>query len=477
MENLIVTTSSGSSSSVPAKALEEFRTGFRGAVLLSTDTDYDEVRTIWNGMHDKKPAIIARCMGVADVMAAVNFAREHHLMLAVRGGGHNVGGSASCDGGIMIDLSLMKGVWVDPNNRTARAQGGATWGDVDRETQVFGLATPGGVVSTTGIAGLTLGGGLGWLRRKHGLSIDNLLSVDIVTADGKFHTANAIHNADLFWGIRGGGGNFGIITSFEYRLHPVGPMVTLCAPWYPAEDADVILPAWNEFMKTAPEELSSSVMFWTVPPAPGFPAEAHGKRALIIAAVHSGSLEEGTKIIQPLRELGKPMLDLSGPIPWTALQSAFDPFFPKKQQLYYFKSKNLKQLDEKTIEAIVPQASNPPSPMVLIAIWHYGGAMSRVGDNETAFNGRHTPFLFSVDAMWSNPAESEKVIAYSRNFLASLEPFSPGGMYVNFSGLGEEGEDLVKSAYGTNYEKLVNVKTKYDPNNLFKLNQNIKPKG
>jgi hypothetical protein len=322
---------------------------------------------------------------------------------------------------------------------------------------------------------LTLGGGLGWLRRKHGLSIDNLLSVDIVTADGKFHTANAIHNADLFWGIRGGGGNFGIITSFEYRLHPVGPMVTLCAPWYPAEDADVILPAWNEYMKTAPEELSSTAMFWTVPPAPGFPVEAHGKRALIIAAVHSGSLEDGARTIQPLRELGKPMLDLSGPIPWTALQSAFDPFFPKKQQLYYFKSKNLKQLDEKTIEAIIPQACNPPSPMILIAIWHYGGAMSRVGDNETAFNGRSTPFLFGVDAIWSNPAESEAVLAYSRNFLSSLEAYSPGGMYVNFAGLGEEGEDLVKSAYGNNYEKLVSVKSKYDPHNLFRLNQNIRP--
>ncbi|HNR05682.1 MAG TPA: FAD-binding oxidoreductase [Saprospiraceae bacterium] len=465
----------GSGASVSGADLETFKSNFRGRLVIPGDADYDEVRTLWNGMHDKKPGIIARCTGVADVMASVNFARDHQILLAVRGGGHNVGGSASCDGGIMIDLSLMKGVWVDPNTRTARAQGGATWGDVDRETQVFGLATPGGVVSTTGIAGLTLGGGLGWLRRKHGLTIDNLISVDIVTADGQFHTANSMHNADLFWAVRGGGGNFGIVTSFEYQLHPVGPMVTLCAPWYPAEEADAILPVWNEFMKTAPEELSSTAMFWTVPAAPGFPAEAHGKRALIIAAVHSGSLEDGARIIQPLRELGKPMLDLSGPIPWTALQSAFDGFFPKKQQLYYFKSRNLRQLDQQTIQAIIPQACKPPAPMILIAIWNYGGAMARVGEQETAFTGRQVPILFGVDAVWADPGQTEEVLAYSRNFLSSLEPYSTGGMYVNFSGLGEEGETLVKSAYGNNYERLVSVKNKYDPHNLFRLNQNIKP--
>jgi len=475
MEDLKVTTNSGGSSSIAGADLEAFNANFRGNLLMEGDKDYDEVRVIWNGMHDKKPALIARCTGVADVMAAVNFARDNHLMLAVRGGGHNVGGSASCDGGIMIDLSMMKGVRVDPNTRTVHAQGGATWGDVDRETQVFGLAAPGGVVSTTGIAGLTLGGGLGWLRRKHGLSIDNLISVDIVTADGKFHTASENHNADLFWGIRGGGGNFGVVTSFEYRLHPVGPMVTLCAPWYPAEMAKTLLPIWREFMKTAPEEVASQAMFWTVPPNPNFPAEAHGKRALILAAVHTGPVEEGERILKPLRELGTPLLDLSGPIPWTALQSAFDPFFPKKTQLYYFKSRNLSNLDEDTIEAIVPQASNPPTPMVLIAIWHYGGAMSRVRKSATAFAGRDTPFLFSVDAVWSDPEETRKVVGYSRDFLESMEPYSTGGMYVNFAGLGEEGEALVKSAYGDNYEKLVALKNKYDPHNLFRLNQNIRP--
>ena len=475
MSNLQVTTNTGGDTVLEAATVEEFKASLRGQLLTPSDAGYDEARQIWNGMHDKRPALIVRCTGVADVIDAVNFARTHNLLMAVRGGGHNVAGSASCDGGIMIDLSLMAGVRVDPEARIAHAQGGATWGDVDRETQVFGLATPGGVVSTTGIAGLTLGGGLGWLRRKHGLSIDNLLSVDIVTANGQFHTASESQNADLFWGIRGGGGNFGVVTSFEYRLHPVGPMVTLCAPWYSAETAQEVLPAWRDFMATAPEELSSQVLFWTVPPVPDFPEEAHGKRVVILAAVYIGPTEEGKRIIQPLRELGTPLVDLSGPIPWTVVQSAFDPFFPKGEQLYYFKSRYLSNLNEETIEAITPRASNPPQPMVLVVIWHYGGAMSRVGANETAFTGRDAPYLFSVDAIWNNPQDTEEVVTYSRDFLAAMEPYSPGGLYVNFAGLGEEGDALVRSAYGANYERLVALKNKYDPTNLFRLNQNIKP--
>jgi hypothetical protein len=426
-------------------------------------------------MHDKRPALIARCTGVADVIDTVNFARTHNLLLAVRGGGHNVAGSASCDGGVMLDLSLMNGVRVDPEARIAYAQGGATWGDVDRDTQAFGLATPGGVVSTTGIAGLTLGGGLGWLRRKHGLSIDNLLSVDIVTANGQFHTASETKNADLFWGIRGGGGNFGVVTQFEYRLHPVGPIVMLCAPWYAAETAGEVLPAWRDFMATAPEELSSNVLFWTVPPVPDFPEEAHGQRVIIPAAVYIGPVEEGERVVQPLRELGTPLLDLSGPIPWTAVQSAFDPFFPKGEQLYYFKSRYLNGLDDETMDTIISRAVKPPAPMILVVIWHYGGAMSRVGPGETAFVGRDAPYLFSVDSVWNDPQQSEEVITWSRDYLATMEPYSPGGLYINFAGLGEEGEALVRAAYGSNYDRLVALKNKYDPSNLFRLNQNIKP--
>ncbi|MGK2864945.1 MAG: FAD-binding oxidoreductase [Chitinophagaceae bacterium] len=475
MEDLKVTSKTGGSTVLAGATVEEFKSGFRGDLLTANDKGYDEARIIWNGMHDKRPALIARCTGVADVIDAVNFSRNQNLLVAVRGGGHNVGGSASCDGGIMIDLSLMKGIRVDSKARTVHAQGGATWGDLDRETQVFGLAAPGGVVSTTGIAGLTLGGGLGWLRRKYGLSIYHLLSVDIVTADGQFYTASESENTDLFWGVRGGGGNFGVVTSFEYRLHPVGPMVTLCAPWYPVEMAKTLLPAWQEFMKSAPEELSSSAMFWTVPPAPQFPVETHGKRVIVFAAVYIGPVEDGERITRPLRELATPLLDLSGPIPWTAVQSAFDPFFPKKVQLYYFKSLYLNNLNSETIDTMLPLASNPPAPMVLIAIWHYGGAMSRIGEDKTAFTGRDAPFLFSVDAIWNNPKDTQKVVAYSRNFLKEMEPYSTGGMYVNFAGLGEEGEALVKSAYGANYEKLVALKNKYDPTNLFRLNQNIKP--
>jgi FAD/FMN-containing dehydrogenase len=475
MTHLSVTSLTGDQVKIDAQTVADLQTALRGPLVTVESPDYDEVRQIWNGMHDKRPALIVRCSDEADVVEAVNFVRNHHLLAAVRGGGHSVAGTSTCDGGLMIDLSLMREVRVDAEKRTVHAQGGATWGDVDRETQLFGLATPGGVVSTTGIAGLTLGGGLGWLRRKHGLSIDNLVSVEIVTADGKCQTASESQNADLFWAIRGGGGNFGVVTSFEYRLHPVGPMVTLCAPWYPVEMAKEVITAWRDFMATAPEEISSNFFFWTVPPVPDFPEEARGRRVVIPVAVHSGPIEEGAALMQPLRELGTPLIDLSGPLPWTAMQSAFDPFFPKKVQLYYLKSRYLSSLDDTTIEAIIPRASNPPQPMVLIAIWHYGGAMSRVGATETAFMGRGAPFLLSVDAVWHNPQDSEEVMAYARGFLDAMESYSPGGLYVNFAGLGEEGEKLVQSAYGANYARLAALKKKYDPENLFRLNQNIKP--
>jgi FAD/FMN-containing dehydrogenase len=475
MPDLQVTTSQGGEAVLEEETIEEFRTSLRGDLFTPSDEGYDEVRLIWNGMHDKRPALIAQCSGVADVIDAVNFARSHNLLVAVRGGGHNVAGSASCDGGIMIDLSQMKAVHVDQKAKRARVQGGATLGDLDRETQVFGLATPGGNVSTTGVAGLTLGGGVGHLRRKYGLAIDNLQSVDLVTADGEFHTASERENSELFWGIRGGGGNFGVVTSFEFRLHPVGPMVTLCAPWYPVENAKELLAKWSNFMDDAPEEFSGLALFWTVPAAPDIPEEHHGKRAIIFAGVHCGSLEEGERVIQPLRELGTPMVDMSGPAPWTVVQSAFDPFFPKGQRQYYFKSHYLNNLDNDTIDALLPRAINPPAPSVLIAIWHYGGAMQRVDSSDTAFMGREAPFLFSVDAIWDDPAQNDEVIAYSREYLAEMEPYSPGGLYVNFAGLGEEGEALVRSAYGANYERLVELKNKYDPTNLFHLNQNIKP--
>lgn len=475
MGDLLAAIHSGEKIALTQSVVEEFRTGLRGPLITPGDAAFDEIRQIWNGMHDKRPALITRCSGTADVIEAVNFARTHNLLTAVRGGGHNVSGSGSCEGGIMIDLSLMKSVHVDPKAKKARVQGGATLGDMDRETQVYGLAAPAGNVSTTGIAGLTLGGGLGHLRRKYGLAIDNLLSVDLVTADGQALTASENENADLFWGIRGGGGNFGVVTSFEFRLHPVGPMVTLCAVWYSAENAKELFAHWRDFMTKAPEEFSSLGLIWSVPAIPDFPDEHHGKRAVLLAGVHCGPVKEGEQVIQPLRELGTPLLDMSGPAPWTDVQSAFDPFFPKGQRYYYFKSRYLKNLDESTIDALLPRAINPPVPSVLIAIWHYGGAMQRVDNTKTAFMGREAPFLFSVDAIWDDPKETEDVVAYSQAYLAEMDPFSSEGSYVNFAGLGEEGEALVRAAYGVNYDRLVALKNKYDPTNLFRLNQNIKP--
>ena len=475
MTNLQVVTMSGGYTELDDQVLADFSTAFRGPVLTSDSPDYDEVRVVWNRMIDKRPALIVRCTGTADVVTAVNFARENNLLTSVRGGEHNVSGSSTNDGGMMIDLQLMNAAVVDQQARSVRVQGGATLGDLDHETQAFGLATPGGVVSTTGVAGLTLGGGLSHLRRKYGLALDNLLSVEIVTAGGQVLTASAGENSDLFWGVRGGGGNFGVVTSFEFQLHAVGPLVTLCAPWYPVDNAKELLLAWSAIMQEAPQEFSCNAMFWTVPPIPDFPEEHHGKRFLAFAGVHCGSLEEGERITNPLRELGTPMVDLSGPAPLAFVNSAFDPFFPKGERFAYFKSQYLNELDETVVDALLPRAINPPDPSVLIVLWHYGGAMRHKSGTETAFMGREAPYLFSVDGIWDDASKSEEVVAYAREFLAEMKPYSPGGLYVNFAGFGEEGNALVRSAYGENYDRLVSLKDKYDPANLFRLNQNVKP--
>jgi len=475
MSDLKVLTSEGAEIVLDETVIEEFKLKLGCVLLTQQDDDYEEVRKVWNGMIDKRPALIVRCTGVADVIDSVNFARTHSLLLSIRGGGHNVAGSAVCDGGLTIDLSLMKGIRVDPTNRLAQAQGGATWGDLDRETQAFGLATPGGVVTTTGIAGLTLGGGLGWIRRKYGLSCDNLKSVDIITANGEFRTASETENSDLFWGVRGGGGNFGVVTSFEFHLHPVGPEVMLAATMYPVENAREIIQAWREFCANSSDDVSSVAIFWSVPSNPMFPEDAQGKRVAIIAALYAGSADKGEQVLQPLRELATPLIDMSGKMPYTAVQSMFDPFFPKQEQLYYFKSTDLDNLDDKLIDAIIPRAVDPPSPKSLVDIWHYGGAMSRIGIDKTPFAGREKPFLLNIVSVWDNPQDSDNIIAWTREYLASIRPFTSGGLYVNFSGFGEEGEDLVRETYGTNYDRLVEVKNKYDPTNLFRVNQNIKP--
>jgi FAD/FMN-containing dehydrogenase len=459
---------------VDAEAIQGFVEGVRGRVLRSGDPGYDDARAIWNGLIDRRPALIVQCTGAADVVDAVNFAREQNLLLSVKGGAHNVAGNAVNDGGLVIDLSQMNGVHVDPTTETVRAQGGALWGDCDRETQLFGLAVPGGVVSTTGIAGLTLHGGVGHLRRKHGLSIDNLLSVDIVTADGQLRRASATENEDLFWAVRGAGSNFGVVTSFEFQAHPVGPMVMVGAVFYPLEDGRTLLAAWRDYMAAAPEELSSIAFFWNVPAHEPFPPEHHGKPVLIVAAVYSGSLEEGEPVVQPLRELAEPVIDLSGPWPWLGLQSGFDALFPKGD-FRYWKSRAFAELSTDAIDEIADWAGRRPTPITDITIWHHGGAMSRIGETETAYAGRDAPFLVTGEVSWTDPEQSDEAIEWGREFWAAMGRHSTGGIYLNFPGLGEEKEALVRAGYGVNYDRLAALKAKYDPANLFRMNLNITP--
>jgi FAD/FMN-containing dehydrogenase len=459
---------------IDPEALQGFVAGVRGPVLQPGDDGYDDARAIWNGLIDRRPALIVRCTGAADVVDAVNFAREHGLSLSIRGGGHNVAGNAVNDDGLVIDLSQMRGVHVDPATKTVRAQGGATLGDVDRETQLFGLAVPFGVVSRTGVAGLTLHGGIGHLRRKYGLSIDNLRSVDIVTADGQLRHASATENPDLFWAVRGAGSNFGVVTSFEFEAYPVGPMVTVGAVFYPLDEAPKLVPAWRDYMASAPEELSSLAIFVSVPPAEPFPPHLHGTPVMIVVGVYSGSLEDGEPVVQPLRELGEPLLDLSGPWPWLGLQSGFDELFPDGG-FYYWKSRMLAELTQEAIDEIIEFAHRRPSPLTDLAIWHHGGAMSRVDDSDTAYAGRDAGFLVAGEVSWTDPALNDEAIAYGREFWAAMERHSTGGVYLNFPGLAEEKDELVRAGYGPNYDRLASLKAEYDPDNLFRNNLNIAP--
>jgi len=475
MSNIQILTLTGDKKTLEAAMIAELKNSLRGDLLQTGDIGYEKVRRVWNGMIDKRPALIARCTGTADVIQAVKFAQQHDLLVSVRGGGHNVAGNAVCDESLMIDLSLMKGIHVDARCRTARVAPGATLGDLDHETQAFGLAAPGGVVSTTGVAGLTLGGGYGWLRRKYGLSCDNLLSVDVVTAEGKLLTASETENADLFWAIRGGGGNFGIVTSFEFRLHPVGPMVMAGVIFYPFAEAKTVLAGWRDFMATAPDEISSNATLWSIPPTPDFPEALHWQPMVAVIAVYSGPVEEGQQAIQPLRELATPITDASSPMPFTVMQSMFDPFFPEGQLYYYWKSLNLSRLSNDAIDTLIAHAETRPSPMSLIDIWAMGGAVSRVGPEETAFGDRSAPFTMVLNTSWPDPKDSEQNIGWTRQLWTEMQRFSPGSIYLNFPGLGEDNDETVQKAYGPNYERLATLKKKYDPSNFFRLNQNIKP--
>lgn len=474
MGNATLKTSSGSEVVVDTSDLE---VSLADHLITPNDAPYEDARQVWNGMIDRKPGLIARCRGVADVVRSVRFAREHEILVAVRGGGHNVAGFGTCDGGLVIDLSAMNAVRVDPAKRTARAEGGTLLGDLDRETQVFGLAAPGGVVSTTGIAGLTLGGGQGWLRRTYGMTCDSLLSADVVTADGGFLTVNADQTADLFWALRGGGGNFGVVTSFEYRLYPVGPTIAFAGPVYPMEAASEVLRGLREFMRDAPNEINATTVHWRLPTAPPFPETVQGKDVIIVGAIHAGSVDAGERLLQPLRELGEPILDLSARMPWTALQQMFDPFYPKGELHYYWKSIYLESLSDDVIEAIDIYAQKRPSPMSNAVIWALGGALDRIDERDTAAGKRDAPYSVEIMSNWSDPKETDANIAWAREFYDAMKPFSSGKPNVNFPGLGEDSADFVRAAYGANYERLVATKRKYDPTNLFRLNQNINPEG
>lgn len=452
-------------------AVQEFGSRLHGELIQPGDEGYDDARTVYNAMIDRRPGFIVRCAGVADVISAVNLARENDLTVAVRGGGHNVTGFGTCDEGLVIDLSRMRGIRVDPVKRTARVEGGCTWGDVDHATHAFGLATPSGIISTTGVAGLTLGGGFGHLTRRYGLSCDNLLSADVVTADGRFLIASAEENADLFWGLRGGGGNFGVVTSFEFQLHPVSTV--LGGPvFYPIEKSEDALRLYRDYMAQAPADMSAFFGFHLAPPAPFIPEHLHTVPVSVIVACYTGPLEQGEEVVKPLREFGPPLVDLLAPLPYPALNKLFDDLLPPGLQ-HYWKADFINELSDDAIAAHVEYGPRVPTVPSGMHIYPLTGAVQRVGKDETAFSYRDVQFVHNMIAVDPDPAPMPEYIAWVRDYWEALHPYSAGGTYVNF--LMDEGEDRIKATYRDNYERLVALKNKYDPTNLFHLNQNIKP--
>ena len=443
--------------------VQEFAANLRGELIHPEDDGYDATRAVFNGMIDKRPAMIVRCAGTADVIQGVNFARTHELLVSVHGGGHSVAGNAVSDGGLMLDLSPMKGIRIDPVRRTAQAQAGLTLGEFDHETHAFGLATTLGVVSVTGIAGLTLGGGLGWLNGKHGLACDNLLSADVVTADGRLLTASDEENKDLFWGVRGGGGNFGVVTSFEYQLHPIGPVLG-GGLRYPAAQARDFLRFYHEFASTCPDELSTAASLGRAP---------DGSIVVGVAVCYCGSIETGERVLHPLRTFGSPLEDSIQPMSYQTLQSAPDAGFPLGRQ-HYWKSSWLKHLSDEAIEVMLQYVAEMPSPISGVGLQQMHGAASRVDPTATAFPHRDEHYDFLILSQWVDPSDSEENIQWTRGLFEAMQPFFETGVYVN--NLGEEGEDRIKEAYGAHYEQLVALKDKYDPTNLFRLNQNIRPR-
>jgi FAD/FMN-containing dehydrogenase len=465
MTDLRITTTRGTDMALDEATVQGFQTSLRGPLLRSGDAGYEEARKVWNANIDKRPALIARCAGVADVINTVNFARAHDLLVSVRGGGHNVPGNCVCNGGLVIDLTGMKSIRVDPIGRTARAEGGVKWGEFDHETQAFGLATPGGTDADTGIAGLTLGGGIGWLSGRYGLACDNLLSADIVTADGQFRHVSASEHQDLFWALRGGGGNFGVVTAFEYQLHPVGPMVLAGLVFYPFEKAKAFLRFYSDFSRQISDALNT---------IGGLGTSHDGAKVGVMAVCYSGPLEEGEQVLRPVREFGPPLADHIQPMPYTAAQKILAPLAPAGRH-YYIKSHFIRDISDGAIDIMVAHFEQVTSPLSAMIFQQLGNAANRVPSGATAFGHRDIGYEWAAFSAWLDPGESEEHIGWAREFSQAMLPFTRG-FYVNQVGTeAEEGADLIREAFGANYQRLADLKRQYDPTNLFRHNQNIQP--
>lgn len=462
----------GASTALSHEILTTLQLQLRGSLCLADEAGYDEARTVWNAMIDRRPAAVVRCHGASDVMRAVRLARDHGLLLAVRGGGHNISGNAVCEGGLLIDLSPMRSVRIDPKTRSARVEPGVTLGEFDKEAQAFALATPLGINSTTGVAGLTLGGGFGWLSRKFGFTVDNLTSADVVTADGTLLQANATDNPDLFWGIRGGGGNFGVVTSFEFKLHPIGPEVVSGLIVHPFARARELLAGYRQVAAQAPDELTIWVVLRKAPPLPFLPAETHGKEIVVFAVCYTGEPGKAQEALAPLRALGEPIADVIGPQPYAAWQTAFDPLLTPGAYNYW-KSHNFTALSDGLVDTLVDSIGTLPTAECEVFIAQLGGASGRIAADATAFPHRDANFVMNVHTRWREREDQEASIKWARGLFAATAVHATGGVYVNF--MPEDETDRVAGAYGSNYARLMALKAKYDPDNLFRLNQNIQP--
>jgi FAD/FMN-containing dehydrogenase len=460
---------------LPEEALGELKMALHGHALLPGDPGYESVRPPYNAMHPDEPSLVVSCTGTADVVDAVNFGREHGMEVTVRGGGHSIAGLSAANGGLLIDLAPMNGVWTDREGKLVHAQGGALWSDVDRETQLYGLATPGGMISDTGVAGLTLGGGVGWLRRKHGLSCDNVVAAQVVLANGEVVTASADEHPELLWALKGGGGNFGIVTSFTFSLHAVGPIVAFAGLFYPVGDAASILRGFRDYVESSADEVTPVALPLTMPADPHLPEAIHNQDTLIVGGVFAGDAEEGMGVLQPLRELGTPLADISQPMPYRMVQSAFDAFFPRQQVNSYWKSTYVPELSDALIDLAATKMQDRPAPLADVIVWPMGGQVNRVGEDESAYGERSAPYMISVEANWSE-GDAESMIGWARETWSQISEFGTGTLYLNFTGLSDEATETgVDAAFGSTLQRLAKIKAHYDPDNFFHRNNNIAP--